>query len=411
MPGTLRTRLARRIAACAAITLCGCQSTFMNSAANAIGARLPTLVMTEAEENELGAQSYQQVLADSPLSSHPEYQQVVEKVGRRIAAASGRDDYQWEFSVLAGPTQNAFCLPGGKVAVYEGLFPLCENEAGLAVVMSHEIAHALARHGGERMRNQALVDAVGEVVQTTTKEESEQKQLIIQGVYGAASNVGVILPFSRQHESEADSIGLMLMAKAGYDPAEAVRFWKRFEKASGSTVPELLSTHPADARRATDLENLQAQAQRFYDVAPEKLGQGEMLAQLGVTKVGPAATTTASTGVRSTVNRATAATALAAAAFAAKPAVTAAPEASLTSDPWASVQAAENAKAASAVPPAEAPQEMPEALPFERPQTGPVNGGDSEATDEGWVPAGQSSNFVAPNAASDEAPGFETLDP
>jgi predicted Zn-dependent protease len=191
----------------------GCQTPLAGAASQAVLGRLPTLAMTEADEVQLGVESYRELLSSAARTKHAEYQQLVERVGRRIAAVAGRDDYPWEFQVLAGDTKNAFCLPGGQVAVYEGLLPLCGNEAGLAVVMSHEIAHALARHGGERMKEQAVIDAVGDVINASAKDQSERRRMWIQQVYGGASQVGVLLPFSRTHELEADSIGLMLMAR------------------------------------------------------------------------------------------------------------------------------------------------------------------------------------------------------
>ena len=275
----------------------GCQSAFVASAANALGTRLPTLTMTEAEERALGAQSYSELIRTSRKTSHPEYQALVERVGRRIADVADRPDFDWEFTVLAGPTQNAFCLPGGKVVVYEGLLPLCENEAGLAVVMSHEVAHAVARHGGQRVREQAVVEAVGEVVSDTVKNSAEQKKLLVETAYGMGTQVGVLLPFSRAQETQADSIGLMLMARAGYNPEEAPRFWKRFQSAGKGANPELFSTHPADERRAANLIDLLPQAEQYYAVAPNKVDRGVAIANLLST---PAATTPATTTVAKT---------------------------------------------------------------------------------------------------------------
>lgn len=267
----------------------GCQSTFFSSAANALGTRLPTLAMTETEEQTLGAQSYAELLRTSKKTSHPEYQAVVEQVGRKIADVADRPDFNWEFTVLAGPTRNAFCLPGGKVVVYEGLLPLCENEAGLAVVMSHEIAHAVARHGGQRVREQAVVDAVGEVLADTVKTGDEQKQLLVETAYGMGTQVGLLLPFSRAQETQADSIGLMLMARVGYNPEEAPRFWRRFQSAGKGAIPELLSTHPADERRAANLVDLLPQAEQYYAAVEKKVDRGAPIANL---LNGPATTNT-----------------------------------------------------------------------------------------------------------------------
>ena len=249
------------------------------------------MAITDSEEQQLGAQSYAELLRTSKPTSHPEYQAIVEQVGRRIADVADRPDFNWEFTVLAGPTQNAFCLPGGKVVVYEGLLPLSENEAGLAVVMSHEIAHAVARHGGQRVREQAVIDAVGDVVGEAVKDSDEQKKLLVETAYGMGTQVGVLLPFSRTQETQADSIGLMLMARAGYNPEEAPRFWKRFQSSGKSGIPELLSTHPADERRAANLIDLLPQAERYYAAVEKKLDRGARIANLLTT---PTSTTVAS---------------------------------------------------------------------------------------------------------------------
>ncbi|HVJ85945.1 MAG TPA: M48 family metallopeptidase [Caulifigura sp.] len=279
MAGSPRYRLTRTaLLAAACVSSAGCQSALLNSAANALGTHLPALAMTDSEEQQLGAQSYAELLRTSKPTSHPEYQAMVEQVGRRIADVADRPDFNWEFTVLAGPTQNAFCLPGGKVVVYEGLLPLCENEAGLAVVMSHEIAHAVARHGGQRVREQAVVDAVGDVVGDAVKNTDEQKKLLVETAYGMGTQVGVLLPFSRSQETQADSIGLMLMARAGYNPEEAPRFWKRFQSSGKSGIPELLSTHPADERRASNLIDLLPQAERYYAAVEKKLDRGAPIA-------------------------------------------------------------------------------------------------------------------------------------
>lgn len=232
------------------------------------------LAVPQQEEIRLGEDAWREVLAKEQLSSDPAALQLVEKVGRRLAAVSGQPDYRWEFRLVSSDQQNAFCLPGGKVAIYEGILPICENEAGLAVVMSHEIAHALARHGNERMSQQGAVKLGGGMLERVSKDAAAEKQTRWQNAYGVASQYGVLLPYSRTHESEADSIGLMLMAKAGYDPEEAPRFWERFARVSGPKPPEFLSTHPCDAHRASDLKTLLPQALALYRAAPDKIGVG-----------------------------------------------------------------------------------------------------------------------------------------
>lgn len=252
----------------------GCRST-------PVSGRKQLVLVPEAQEMQLGVTAYQDVLKKEPPSKNEKYVSLVKRVGQRIAAVAGRDDFEWEFNVIKSDTQNAFCLPGGKVAVYEGIIPVCESEAGLAVVMSHEIAHALARHGGERMTQQSIKQAGGKLIEFAAKEQEESKQKLVLTAYGAASEYGVILPFSRKHESEADMIGLKLMAEAGYDPSEAPRFWERFASAKGGKEqPEWLSTHPSDARRAAELRAALPDAVQTYEKAGQKFGLGERIVTL-----------------------------------------------------------------------------------------------------------------------------------
>jgi predicted Zn-dependent protease len=253
-----------------AVTL-GCRSA-------PITGRKQLVVLPETQEVTLGATAYQEVLSKQPASTNQQSIELVNRVGQRIAAVAGRPDYQWEFKVIASPEQNAFCLPGGKVAVHEGILPVCQNEAGLAVVMSHEIGHALARHGGERISQGYAVEAVRKGVALVSNRYAEQQSDMILRGYGVASQYGVILPYSRKHESEADHIGMMLLAQAGYDPEEAPRFWARFATAhEGNQPSEFLSTHPSDERRSQDLAALLPAAMQLYASAPNKYGLGQTL--------------------------------------------------------------------------------------------------------------------------------------
>ncbi len=241
--------------------------------------RLPLITSSQAE-NEIGLTAYKEVLEKEPVTKNERAVEVVRRVGKRIADVANQPDFQWEFNVIESETQNAFCLPGGKVAVYTGILPVCENEAGLAVVMSHEIAHAIARHGGERMNQQMITNGLknGGTYLLNKNKVSEQKQQILLAAYGQAAQYGYILPYSRKHELEADAIGIKLMAKAGYDPSEAPVFWERFaSKKEGSAPAEWMSTHPADATRAAALRELLPAAVKEYDSASEKIGLGEAL--------------------------------------------------------------------------------------------------------------------------------------
>lgn len=229
------------------------------------------------EENEIamGKQAFSQVVSEQNDSTPSSYEPIVREVGYRIANASGKTDYEWEIKVVKSEEQNAFCLPGGKIVVYEGILPVCQNEAGLAVVMSHEVAHVLARHGGERMTQQTAVNGAQQVVGIITRNQDQVKQQLWQKAYGLATNYGVILPYSRKHELEADHIGLILMSQAGYDPAEAPKFWTRFASAGKGAKPaEFMSTHPSDDRRASELEKLLPEAIGVYRQAANPIGVG-----------------------------------------------------------------------------------------------------------------------------------------
>ena len=268
---------------CACLIAWGCQTT-------PVSGRRKLVLVPETKEIVLGEDAYRDILSKEQLSKNEQYVDVVNRVGKRIAAVSGRDDFKWEFKVIESDQQNAFCLPGGKVAVHEGIIPVCQSEAGLAVVMSHEIAHALARHGGERMSHQQVKDVGGKVVDAAGKwffkEGYEGKEEIVLTAYGVVSEYGAIRPYSRTHETEADLIGIKLMAEAGYDPSEAPLFWERFSAAKSGDAPmEFLSTHPSDARRAADLRGSLPEALKIYNKAPQQYGLGDRLMVVESTNV------------------------------------------------------------------------------------------------------------------------------
>lgn len=236
------------------------------------------LLMPEQQEVALGATAYEELMATEVPSRDQVNQAMVNRVGKRIAAVAGRPDYEWEFRLIASDEMNAFALPGGKVAVYEGILPVCQNEAGLAVVMSHEIAHALARHGGERMQDQAAVDIAKQGLEYLAKDQEEFQRKLLSVAYGAGAKYGVTLPNSRTQEAEADTIGLQLMAKAGYDPREAPSFWQRFASVkTGEQTPEFFSTHPSDANRAAALREQLPKVMSYYEAAEVKYATGEII--------------------------------------------------------------------------------------------------------------------------------------
>jgi predicted Zn-dependent protease len=231
---------------------------------------------SEDEENKMGFDAYQEVLKSEKRSTDAEANAMIQRVGKRLAAVvPGGDKFQWEFTLLESDTINAFCLPGGKVAFYTGILPYCQNEAAVAAVMGHEIGHAVARHGGKRMTQGAILNGAtvmaGELLKAKGYSESNTNMMLAVG--GGLANVGVVLPFSRGHELEADSMGLDYMAKAGYDPQEAVAFWQRFATL-GSSGPAFLSTHPQSEDRAKALAKQMPQSKAFYDAAAQKYGAG-----------------------------------------------------------------------------------------------------------------------------------------
>ncbi len=222
-------------------------------------------LIPDGQANALGADAYQQVLTENRIiTSGPDYERVV-RVGRALAEVSNEPSFVWDFNLIDDDKQvNAFCLPGGKVAVYSGILPVCQNADGLAVVMGHEIAHAVARHGSERMTNGLAFEIGGMGLEALLGEKSPQSRQLILAAYGMGGQVGILLPFSRNHESEADRIGLIYMAKAGYDPQEAPRFWERMNAAGGARPPAWLSTHPDPANRVRDLQKWMPEALSYY---------------------------------------------------------------------------------------------------------------------------------------------------
>ncbi len=231
-----------------------------------ITGRSQLLLLSEREEVQMGLQSYQQVLQKSKLSANPVANDLVQRVGSRIAAATGRKDYQWEFKVIEEQQANAFCLPGGKVAVYTGILPITKDEAGLAVVLGHEVSHAIAHHGAERLSQSMLVQ-VGLAGTMAALSKGDPKTVQNVGaLLGAGASVGLLLPWGRAQESEADHLGLVYMAKAGYDPHAARDLWFRMAEASKSQgrPPEFLSTHPSEATRIKQIEAWLPEAMQYY---------------------------------------------------------------------------------------------------------------------------------------------------
>ena len=240
--------------------------------------RKQLMLISPEKEVQLGEAAYGQILADETLNDDPALNAILQRVGWRVAAATGRDDFAWEFNLIESDEVNAFCLPGGKIAVYTGLIPVAANDAGLAIILGHEIAHAIARHGAERMSQRQTVNlarqtlsiaaaaaGLGAVGSTATE------------AFDITTELGIMLPYSRAHESEADHLGLLYAAKAGYDPRQAVPLWQRMNDSADSRPPAFLSTHPNPDHRIEDFQQIMPHALDAYHAAPQQFGQGQPL--------------------------------------------------------------------------------------------------------------------------------------
>jgi metalloendopeptidase OMA1, mitochondrial len=237
-------------------------------------ARDQLIFFSEEKELQFGLSAYREVLRQARLSENAEINEQIQRVGRKIADVANKPEYQWEFAVIEDDKMvNAFCLPGGKVAVFTGILKHTKTDAGLATVMGHEIAHALQRHGVERM-SRSIIDQIAQLGALGAAAAGHSSGGAIQGLLGAYG-VNVSLPFNRKQESEADYIGLRLMSQAGYDPREAVPFWERMSGCprqmidklcfrSQHAIPEFLSTHPSDVTRINQLEAWLPEAMRYY---------------------------------------------------------------------------------------------------------------------------------------------------
>ena len=237
----------------------------------------PAFIMIPIQQEiALGKQAYNQILKEEKESEDRKTTALVKQIGLRLAKVSAMPNLDWEFHLIKSEQQNAFALPGGKVAIYTGLLPMAMNEAGLAAVMSHEIAHVIARHGAQRMTRQLILTA-GLLTTSISLSNSKQKKMIMAAL-GVGIVYGLTLPFSRSNEAEADQIGLRYMARAGYNPNEAIRFWKRFANVKGGKdVPEFLSTHPADKTRIALINRYLTRAKIDYNALKVKYGLGKTI--------------------------------------------------------------------------------------------------------------------------------------
>lgn len=232
-------------------------------------------LVNESEVMALSLSQYDQFIKTNKISTNKTETERIRRVGGKIATAvekyfsdkglsSYLEGYKWEFNLIEDKTVNAWCMPGGKVVVYTGILPLMKNDAQLATVMSHEIAHAVARHGGERMSEQLVAQGTGVVLSVAISQKPKETQQLAMAAFGVVTQVGYLLPFSRTHEYEADELGLYFMAMAGYDPNQSVDFWKTMAANNQSSAPELLSTHPLDANRIARISQKLPEAMKYY---------------------------------------------------------------------------------------------------------------------------------------------------
>ncbi|HPR30532.1 MAG TPA: M48 family metallopeptidase [Prolixibacteraceae bacterium] len=231
-------------------------------------------LLPESQMVSLSLTSYREFLDSSVVITKGDPVKMVKNTGSKISASvmkflrdNGLENrasaFSWEFNLVEKPDINAWCMPGGKVVFYSGILPVCLNEAGVATVMGHEIAHAVAQHGNERMSQGLIAQLGGMALDLAIQNEPEQTRNIFLNAYGIGSQLGVILPYSRKHEYEADKLGLIFMSMAGYDPSEALRFWERMAALGGTPVPEFLSTHPLTEKRIEELRNYLPEALKY----------------------------------------------------------------------------------------------------------------------------------------------------
>jgi len=233
--------------------------------------RRQLLLLSEDEEIQLGVQAYAEVGKEAKFTEDPRFTTPLRRVGNAIAEKANRPDYKWEFRVIDDTqTVNAWCMPGGKIAFYTGIYPILQDEAGMAIVMGHEVSHALLRHGGERISQNILAQAGISAVELLSGSSSYGQ------LTAAALGIGVLLPFSRKHETEADHFGLLLAAKAGYEPEAAIGIWERMSAlGGGSRPPEFLSTHPNPENRIENMKKWMPEARALYEQS-EKRPNGKL---------------------------------------------------------------------------------------------------------------------------------------
>ena len=252
---------------CALLLLSGCGSV-------PVTGRKQMLLVSDSEVLTSSLTQYSEYMKSAPLSTDAKGKAMVTRVGKKIAAATEKylnenglanevKNFAWEFNLVKDNQMNAFCMPGGKVVVYEGLLKLVSSDDELAVVVGHEVAHAVAKHSNERISQQLLTQYGAQVLNEALSNKSARIQQIGNTVYGLGAQYGVTLPFSRKHESEADYMGLIFMTMAGYNPNVAITFWQKMSTSGGASVPEFMSTHPSDATRINDIKKYLPELEKY----------------------------------------------------------------------------------------------------------------------------------------------------
>jgi metalloendopeptidase OMA1, mitochondrial len=236
---------------------------------NPVTGKTARVGLSSEQEEILGLQTYREVLSQAEVVQSGGEHALVTRVASRLAPTTGAEakDFQWQVSLVQSRQPNAFCLPGGKIVVYTGILPFTKSEGGLAAVMGHEMAHAVARHGSQRLLRTSLAQTFLMGANLSMGDLDPQQRQAIMAALGAGAQYGVLLPFSRQHETESDQLGLLYMARAGYDPREAISFWERMSQAGGSQPPAYMSTHPSHERRIQDLQDFMPKALAEYEKA------------------------------------------------------------------------------------------------------------------------------------------------
>lgn len=236
--------------------------------------RKQVLLVSDSEVLTSSLAQYAEYMKSAPLSTDTQGKNMVTRVGKKIAAATEEylktnglateiQNFAWEFNLVKDNQVNAFCMPGGKIVVYEGLLKLCSSDDELAVVIGHEVAHAVAKHSNERISQQLLAEYGAQILGQALSEKSENIQKIGNTVYGLGAQYGVTLPFSRKHELEADYMGLIFMTMAGYEPSTAITFWQKMSACSNASIPEFMSTHPSDATRISDIQKYLPELEKY----------------------------------------------------------------------------------------------------------------------------------------------------